>query len=277
MLFFYSIFFLALIILWNTHFGSRLDAISSLLCKPLPIKDDELAPFFCDCWIYSNRMVSRSNPSAVSICCLRTWRHQAWAWQLAALARAITIRVSIISPFATLTCIALSKAFTWRADPAAILPRARLPMSCTRISQWNDPLKCLFGLDHSKRFILVCLCCVYILTKMHAIIFVFFFILGACKISWPEVPFAKCPVPWQIDWANITLRDVTINNPRQSPGVINGNSSNPMQSIIFDNVVVNNPGSRPWGDQYYYCDGVKDSFALGSTSPIPSCFNQGKK
>jgi len=96
---------------------------------------------------------------------------------------------------------------------------------------------------------------------------------GACSLLWPEVPFEKCPVPSQITWANITLRNVTINDPRQSPGVILGNATNPMKGIVFDGVVVNNPGMRPWGDQFYACDAVEDGKAIGGTTPMPPCFN----
>ena len=80
-------------------------------------------------------------------------------------------------------------------------------------------------------------------------------------------------MPPEITWANITLRDITINSPRESPGVILGNSSNPMLNITFDNVVVNNPGKRPWGDKYYACDGVKYGISTGDTKPVPPCFN----
>ena len=35
--------------------------------------------------------------------------------------------------------------------------------------------------------------------------------------------------------------------------VIMGNSSNPIRGLVFDSVVVENPGSKPWGDDYYFC------------------------
>merc|ERR1711998_671165 len=43
---------------------------------------------------------------------------------------------------------------------------------------------------------------------------------NACSLLWPTLPTASCPVPAQFNWRNITLRDITINNPAQSPGVI---------------------------------------------------------
>ena len=94
---------------------------------------------------------------------------------------------------------------------------------------------------------------------------------GACNILWPKVPFEKCPVPSEITWTNITLRDITINNPEQSPGIIYGNETNPMNNVTFDNVVVNNPGLKPWGNLYYYCNNTI-GYSTGNTKPIPPCF-----
>ena len=94
---------------------------------------------------------------------------------------------------------------------------------------------------------------------------------GACSLLWPEVPFEKCPVPSQVTWQNIKLVNVTVNNPRQSPGVILGNITNPMMNVTFVNVVVNNPGKRPWGSDFYCCDGVNGT-AIGDTNPKPPCF-----
>jgi hypothetical protein len=77
-----------------------------------------------------------------------------------------------------------------------------------------------------------------------------------------------------VSFRNITLRDIFIDSPKMSPGVILGNSTNPMTGIVFDNVVVRNPGERPWGSQYYMCDGVDGGLAVGGTWPIPPCFHQ---
>lgn len=46
-----------------------------------------------------------------------------------------------------------------------------------------------------------------------------------------------------MSWNNILLKDVYIKNPSYSPGVILGNSTNPMDNIVFDNVIVENPGT----------------------------------
>jgi hypothetical protein len=75
-------------------------------------------------------------------------------------------------------------------------------------------------------------------------------------------------------WSNIVLRNITINDPEGSPGVIMTNSSNPIKGLVFDNVVVKNPGSEPFGDDYYYCDGNMDgASASGATWPVPNCFS----
>lgn len=92
-----------------------------------------------------------------------------------------------------------------------------------------------------------------------------------CSILWPEVPGATCRVPASGLYRNITLRNITINNPKQSPGLIYGNVTNPMQNVVFDNVRVTNPGSKPWGKNYYKCEGVQ-GIAMGDTWPVPPCF-----
>ena len=70
-----------------------------------------------------------------------------------------------------------------------------------------------------------------------------------CSLLWPQDPLAKCPVSPNYNLTNIVLRDITINSPKTSPGVLWGNLSNPMD-ITFDNVVVNGPGPDPFGDAF---------------------------
>ena len=94
---------------------------------------------------------------------------------------------------------------------------------------------------------------------------------GACSLLWPFIPEASCPIPSGITWNNIILRNITLNHPQISPGVIIGNLSNPMHNIVFDNVIVNNPSLHPWGTDYYACSGVEGT-AQGSTEPPPPCF-----
>eukprot|EP00937_MAST-01D_sp_MAST-1D-sp2_P002275 g2275.t1 len=98
---------------------------------------------------------------------------------------------------------------------------------------------------------------------------------GACSLTWPVNPLAKCPPPpTTMRWANITLRDVTVRSPKQSPGVVLGNPARPMENVVFDNVVVTpaDPKKKPWKAAFYHCDGVR-GLATGGTSPVPPCFN----
>jgi len=91
-----------------------------------------------------------------------------------------------------------------------------------------------------------------------------------CSLFWPQVPGSNCDVPAFGTYANITLRNITINNPKGSPGLIYANETNPMKNIVFDNVRVNNPGSKPFG-KTYYCKNVQ-GVATGNTWPVPDCF-----
>merc|ERR1712217_529770 len=92
-----------------------------------------------------------------------------------------------------------------------------------------------------------------------------------CSIFWPQVPGTQCHVPLAGTFKIITLRNITINSPRQSPGLIFGNETNPMKDIVFDSVRVNRPGSKPWGSNFYKCSNVQ-GVAQGSTWPVPPCF-----
>jgi len=71
----------------------------------------------------------------------------------------------------------------------------------------------------------------------------------------------------------VTLRNITINSPKGNPGVILANNSAAMKNVVFDNVVVNNPSTKKtkWGLNYY-CEGVSNGVAKGTTSPVPPCF-----
>lgn len=68
---------------------------------------------------------------------------------------------------------------------------------------------------------------------------------GPCSLCWPKVPGTHCNAPDGGRYANITLRNITINNPKQSAGVLIANASVPMENIVFHNVVVNNPANKP--------------------------------
>jgi len=96
-----------------------------------------------------------------------------------------------------------------------------------------------------------------------------------CSLCWPQIPKflgSNCESP-SGTFANITLRNITIIKPKLSPGVIFGNSTNPIQGLVFDGVRVVDPPSRgAWGKDYYYCNGVTSGIAKGNTWPVPPCF-----
>ena len=50
------------------------------------------------------------------------------------------------------------------------------------------------------------------------------------------------------------------------------NASNPMQGVLFDSVVVTNPGTKAGENFYRECIGVSGGVATGNTSPVPPCF-----
>jgi polygalacturonase len=95
-----------------------------------------------------------------------------------------------------------------------------------------------------------------------------------CSICWPMLSAlgAKCNAPPDAFYKNVTLRNITVNNPKSSPGVIIANDTSPMQGVTFDNVKINNPGMKPWGKEYYKCRGVASGVATGDTWPVPPCF-----
>jgi hypothetical protein len=94
-----------------------------------------------------------------------------------------------------------------------------------------------------------------------------------CSLLWPITNHATCSMSGTQTWSNIVLKDVFINSPEQSPGVLLGNATNPMHNVIFDNVVVTNAPADPWGDDFYFCDGMQGT-AMGGTSPVPPCFKK---
>ena len=93
-----------------------------------------------------------------------------------------------------------------------------------------------------------------------------------CSLCWPHTKHANCDAPAGL-FANLTLRNITIVSPKGSPGVLYGNSSLPIAGLVFDNVVVTDPpADGVWGTDYYYCEGVSQGVATGTTWPVPPCF-----
>ena len=97
---------------------------------------------------------------------------------------------------------------------------------------------------------------------------------GPCSLCWPQDKSAVCHAPVGGLYENITLRNVTVLNPKTSPGVIFANSSNPMKNVRFEDVRIISPGSKPWGDKFYFCEGVANGIATGTTDPVPPCFTK---
>jgi len=94
---------------------------------------------------------------------------------------------------------------------------------------------------------------------------------GGCSLCWPMVPFTECHGTKNGLYRNITLRNITINNPKASPGVMMADKDSPMVGVVFDGVRVNNPGSSKWGSNYN-CENVQGGVAMGDTTPVPACF-----
>ncbi|GMI02900.1 hypothetical protein TrVE_jg11449 [Triparma verrucosa] len=95
-----------------------------------------------------------------------------------------------------------------------------------------------------------------------------------CSICWPTVPFAECNAA-DSQYKNILLKNITVIGGKMSPGVIMGGTSEGMgmENIVFDDVVFQDPSSKPWGDDYYKCEGVTSGVAKGKTWPVPPCFD----
>ena len=98
-----------------------------------------------------------------------------------------------------------------------------------------------------------------------------------CSLLWPTVPGAECKAAERGIYRNIVLRNITIDDPKDQPGVIWADKANPMENLIFDSVRVINWKHIAKKLQYRVCDGVDSTkaIAMGSTNPIPSCFHKG--
>jgi hypothetical protein len=93
-----------------------------------------------------------------------------------------------------------------------------------------------------------------------------------CALDYPISP--NCPTQACVDFHNITLRNIVIEEPTLSPGVILGNSTNPMD-VTFDGVLVKNWAPLdppvPYG-KHYRCEATNMKFAPNSTNlPLPEC------
>jgi len=96
-----------------------------------------------------------------------------------------------------------------------------------------------------------------------------------CSLCWPQLENlgAECNMNRNFIYENITLRNITIVDPKFSygQGVILGNPETPMQNIVFDGVRVLNAANSDV-ERYHSCEGVGSGVALGDTYPVPPCF-----
>jgi hypothetical protein len=49
------------------------------------------------------------------------------------------------------------------------------------------------------------------------------------------------------------------------------NEDFPIKNLTFEDVKFNNPGMKPWGDDYFKCENVVNGVAKGTTWPVPKC------
>ena len=96
-----------------------------------------------------------------------------------------------------------------------------------------------------------------------------------CSICWPQLENlgAECKTPKNFIYEDITLRNITIVDPKFSygMGVILGHPDTPMKNIVFDGVRVVNAANADV-EKYHSCEGVGTGIALGDTYPVPECF-----
>ncbi len=107
---------------------------------------------------------------------------------------------------------------------------------------------------------------------------------GACSLEYP-LQSSICPTQGCSTFENITLRNILIEDPLLSPGVIMGNSTNPMKNLLFDNVTMTVPmryylthGRLPFHTKRfpfsgtYQCESVQGA-TCKNCSPVPDCFD----
>ena len=99
-----------------------------------------------------------------------------------------------------------------------------------------------------------------------------------CSICWPQLNkvlpnIATCDGQANSKYENITLRNITIVDPQfdYGQGVILAADDTPMENIIFDSVMVVDAKSEEFS-RYTVCEGVLSGTAIGSTYPVPPCF-----
>jgi len=77
-------------------------------------------------------------------------------------------------------------------------------------------------------------------------------------------------MPDNVIYENITLHNITIINPKKSPGIIFGCSRQPMKNVLFNSVMAK--GLPANNTNYYLCKNVAAGSSTRGTMPVPSCF-----
>jgi hypothetical protein len=100
-----------------------------------------------------------------------------------------------------------------------------------------------------------------------------------CGLLWPGI--GKCLMSGFQTIKDLVLKDgnlilmfVTVINPKNFIGNLLGNDTNPIQGLVFDNVVVKDQtwwNRLRFGDNFKKCEGV-DGRIVNGASPVPSCF-----
>ncbi|KAG7347940.1 glycosyl hydrolase family 28 protein [Nitzschia inconspicua] len=104
-----------------------------------------------------------------------------------------------------------------------------------------------------------------------------------CPIFWPLPGSEVCPTQGCTLFENITLRHINIFHPLISPGVIWGNSTNPMKNITIENLNVDENKYKIWhgkwpfhSKRYPFHGRIKCKYASGTykdSNRSPSCLD----
>jgi len=104
---------------------------------------------------------------------------------------------------------------------------------------------------------------------------------GGCPLLYPLPGSTHCPTQGCSTFENITLRNIRIERPLLSPGVILGNETNPIKNLIMENVTVEASKWKPFHGKWpfhekkfpfrgrYKCKHVEGS--CKGCDPLPSC------
>lgn len=92
-----------------------------------------------------------------------------------------------------------------------------------------------------------------------------------CSLCWPQDKTATCPGVQNATIRGLVLRNITINRPKLSPGVLIGSVDNPIE-VTFDGVrFIDPPTDGSFGPAFFHVEGVK-GVALHGTWPVPPTF-----